>query len=171
MLKVLLWKLNRLWILKLVLIRITKFPIKPSLVLFMIICERMERLFLLKRSKHSPKTYRIAPFGLPKAAISDISECSWNGPFVTFMLLWGCLEGYNWTVTACADSIREKGTDDRCVYYELSIIDIISELSMILRTKEELKERLGGEYECLPPVEDVVPLGVNFYEMQKYRRK
>lgn len=116
----------------------------------------------------------IAPFGPAEVGISDISEYSWNVPFVTFRVVMGPSGGWhNWMVTACAgNSIGKKALMTGVRIMSSSGIDIISDPSIIPRAKEELKERLGGEtYECLLPADHAAPLGVNYDEMQKYRRK
>lgn len=52
-----------------------------------------------------------------------------------------------------------------------AVLDIIADPDIIPTAKEELKERLAGEvYECLLSTDHVAPLGVNFEEMQRYRR-
>ncbi len=113
----------------------------------------------------------ISPFKFSEAFITDASEFSWNAPYATFDLAMGPKGGWhNWMVTACAgSSIGKKCLDKAAKILAYSAVDILLKPDLIVRAKEELKERLDGRtYESLIPDDYEPPIGFNRSIMERF---
>ncbi len=113
----------------------------------------------------------ISPFKFSEAFITDASEFSWNAPYATFDLALGPKGGWhNWMVTACAgSSIGKKCMDKASKILAYSAVDILLNPDLIVKAKEELKERLDGRtYESLIPDDYEPPIGYNQRIMEQF---